>query len=507
MKKTFYITTPIYYPSGELHIGHLYTTSLAWTIRNYKRARGYDAKMLTGSDEHGQKIEKKSIENNLSCQEYVDSMNQKFLDLWTAMDIDFDYFSRTTNQTHKDSVQNIFKEMLNNSDIYQGEYEGLYSVEDEEYVTKTQAIKKNDDYYHYSSGHKLVPIKEKSYLLNVKKYEQWIKEYLIKNDVIYPEITAKELFNNFINKGLQDLSLSRTNFTWGVQIPGDEESVIYVWLDALTNYINTLGYPNGDDFKKYWKNGDEVVHIVGKEISRFHCIYWPIILNSLSLRQPTKIISHGWLVTSEGKMSKSKGNVINPLDLLKNYDPEFIKYFFVSQIKIGSDGIFEEELFKNCYNADLANNFGNLVSRTITMASNSFPNGISYVEKLESIDEEVYEFMQESYNQYTNLFDEYKIDEALQQSILLSKHLNGYIDKTEPWLLKDDLERLSIILTTLLNGIYYISYMLRVVMPKNMNIVLEHLNLKSWNENLLNKNNKFEKIVLEKKNPIFLRKK
>ena len=347
VKKTFYITTPIYYPSGNLHIGHLYSTTIAWILKNYKNKMNYETKFLTGSDEHGQKIEKKANEHNMKFQDYVDMQTSKFIKLWDLYGIDYDFFSRTTSKKHTQCVEKVFNKMLEKDVIYKGIYRGLYSIEDEEFITESQAIKKDNEFFHPTSNHKLQIIEEESYFFKMSEFSKWLIDYVENhNEFIVPHKNWSELKSNFLDKNLEDLSVTRISFEWGIKISSDPKHVIYVWLDALFNYISALGYESSEDenYLKYWKNGDEIVHIVGKEIIRFHCIYWPIFLKSLDIKLPTKIVAHGWIVTPEGKMSKSKGNVIDPLELLNDFDKEVIKYYLASKLNITNDGIFSKDL-------------------------------------------------------------------------------------------------------------------------------------------------------------------
>ena len=511
MKKTFYITTPIFYPSGNLHIGHVYTTTLARTIANYKIMMGYDVKLLTGADEHGQKIQEKAKALKVSEEKYVDEMSSKFTDLWKQLGIDYDYFSRTTNKNHGEAVAKQFSTLLKDGIIYKGEYKGLYSVQDEEFLTKTQAVEKGGKFYHPESNHLLEEVTEETYFFKMSKFEKWLKDYLKSNkDFIIPEKIVNELTNNFLDKGLEDLSVTRSSFTWGVKIKEDPKHVMYVWLDALNNYITALGYNSSNDldFQKYWVNGDEIIHLVGKEITRFHGIYWPIILKASNLRLPTTILSHGWIITPEGKMSKSKGNVVDPIDLLKRYDPEVIKYFFATQMNITQDGVFEEERLINVYNANLANNYGNLLSRTIAMYHQNFEVPVTYKEKeLVKEDKEIFKQIENTIKSFKEYFDKFKLHKAFGHVTELSKSLNGYIDITKPWLLKEDLKRLEVVLNTLFNGIYAVTTMLSPVMPNKTKDALGQLKIKELVFKDITNYNKFDKINIGKSKIIFERKK
>lgn len=481
-QKTFFITTPIYYASGDLHIGHLYTTTLAWTIANYKKLKGFDVKFLTGSDEHGQKIANKALEFNQNPQTYVDSFAKKYQKLWDDFGIDYNFYSRTSSKFHSESVKKIFSFFLTKGFIYKGKYEGLYSVPDEEFLTKTQAMLKTDgQYYHPSSGHCLELVSEESYFFKMSLFTNWLLDQINLNEKwMNPKKIVKELKNNFLFKGLEDLSVTRTNVKWGIKIKEDTNHTIYVWLDALCNYITALGFDikNSDEnFVKYWQNGDEIVHILGKEISRFHFVYWPIFLKALNIKQPTRLIGHGWIITPNGKMSKSKGNVINPYELLSKYHKEMIKYYLVSQINIGEDGIYEENHFKEVINSDLINNYGNLVSRTLKMIFSIFKNGVKFKEIKLEIHNNIEKKILDSVLEYQNLFDDFKIDEAMKIAIKLSSHLNKYIDETKPWTFKEKSEELEIILSRALNGIYAVAVFLSVVLPIKMQEVITDLGL------------------------------
>ncbi len=395
-KETFYITTPIYYPSGKLHIGNSYTTIACDAVARYKRLMGFDVFYLTGVDEHGQKIEKKAEELGVDPQEYVDKMAADVKKLWNTLDISYDKFIRTTDDYHKTAVQKIFQQLLDQGDIYLGEYEGWYSVSDEEYFTETQLAEVYRDEEgkviggKAPSGHEVELVKESSYFFRMSKYADRLVEYYDEHpEFIQPESRKNEMLNNFIKPGLEDLAVSRTTFKWGIPVTASPEHVVYVWIDALSNYITALGYGSDDDslFQKYWPAD---VHMVGKEIVRFHTIYWPIMLMALDLPLPKKIFGHGWLMMKDGKMSKSKGNVVYPEMLVERYSLDALRYYLLRAVPFGSDGVFTPEDFVSRLNYDLANDLGNLLNRTIAMI-NKYCDGLvpDYASKVTPFDSEL----------------------------------------------------------------------------------------------------------------------
>lgn len=372
---TYYITTPIYYPSGRLHIGNAYTTIACDVMARYKRMRGFDVFYLTGSDEHGQKIQTNAEELGVTPKAYTDKIVADMKVLWDKLEITHDKFIRTTDEEHKEVVQKIFEKLLAQGDIYLGEYEGWYSIQDEEFFTETQLDKvfRDEDGKMIGglapSGHEVQLVKEESYFFKMSKYaDRLLKYYEDHPEFIQPDSRRNEMLNNFIKPGLEDLAVSRTTFDWGVPVKSDPKHVIYVWIDALTNYISALGYQTDNDelFKKYWPAD---MHMIGKEIVRFHSIYWPIMLMALDLPLPKKILGHGWLVMKDGKMSKSKGNAIYPEDIIERYGLDALRYYLLREVPFGSDGVFTPEAFVDRTNFDLANDLGNLVNRTISMLS------------------------------------------------------------------------------------------------------------------------------------------
>lgn len=448
-KNTFYITTPIYYPSGKLHIGSAYTTIACDTMARYKRLLGFDVFYLTGSDEHGQKIEQKAAEQNISPQEYVDGMAAGMQDLWKKLEISNDKFIRTTDEQHQKVVADIFERFLKQGDIYLDEYEGWYSVPDETFYTETQLedVERDEDGNVISgkspdSGHPVELIKEESYFFRMSKYaDRLLKYYEEHPDFIQPESRKNEMINNFIKPGLEDLAVSRTTFSWGVKVPSNPKHVIYVWIDALANYITALGYGTNDDenFQKYWPAD---VHMVGKEIVRFHTIYWPIMLMALDLPLPKKVFGHGWLLMKDGKMSKSKGNVVYPEMLVERYGLDALRYYLMREVAFGSDGVFAPEDFVSRVNYDLANDLGNLLNRTVAMINKYFDGKVPTINGvINKEDADLQELAASVIQDYQESMEQMEFSNALKKVWTLISRANKYIDETQPWILAKDEEK------------------------------------------------------------------
>jgi methionyl-tRNA synthetase len=433
--KTFYLTTPIYYPSGNLHIGHAYTTVAGDAMARYKRMRGYDVMFLTGTDEHGQKIQRKAEEKGITPQQYVDEIVSGIQELWGKLDISYDDFIRTTQDRHKEVVEKLFARLVEQGDIYLDQYEGWYCTPCESFYTDRQLENGNCP----DCNRPVEKVKEESYFFKMSKYADRLLQFYEENpEFIQPESRKNEMINNFIKPGLEDLAVSRTTFDWGIKVPGDPKHVIYVWIDALSNYITALGYGTDDDSKylNYWPAD---VHLVGKEIVRFHTIYWPIMLMALDLPLPKKVFAHGWLLMKDGKMSKSKGNVVDPVTLIDRYGLDALRYYLLREVPFGADGVFTPEGFVERVNFDLANDLGNLLNRTVAMINRYFDGVIpTYAGSEGEFDQQLHEMSRQTVRKYEEAMEKMEFSVALTAVWQLISRTNKYIDETQPWVLAKD---------------------------------------------------------------------
>ena len=462
--KKFYITTPIYYPSSDLHIGHTYTTVAADALTRFKKQQGYDAYMLTGTDEHGQKIQKVAEKAGVSPKAYVDDVVGRIKDLWELMNIDYNQFIRTTDPEHVKTIQQIFKKLYDQGDIYKGRYEGWYCTPCESFWTETQAA----DGVCPDCGRPVEKASEEAYFFKMSKYADRLIDYIETHpDFILPEARKNEMINNFIKPGLQDLCVSRTSFDWGVPVSFDPGHVVYVWIDALPNYVSALGYLNDKDqlMDRYWPAD---VHLVGKDIIRFHTIYWPIILMALDLPLPKHVYGHGWILLKGGKMSKSVGNVVDPVALAKKYNVDALRYHVLREMTYGADGVYNEDLLISHINSDLANDLGNLLSRTVAMTVKYFGGTLPAKKETGEFDDDLKNTAMRAVADYEKYMDAFDISRALEAVWQLIGRANKYIDETQPWILGKDeskRERLSGVLYNLTECLRIVSVLVYAAMP------------------------------------------
>lgn len=507
-KKSFYITTPIYYPSGKLHIGSAYTTIACDVLARYKRMMNYDTYYLTGLDEHGQKIQQKAEEAGITPQAYVDGMAVGVKELWSLLDISYDKFIRTTDDYHESVVAAVFEKLLAQGDIYLGEYSGWYSVSDEEYFTESQLAEVYRDEHGNviggvaPSGHEVELVSEESYFFKLSKYQKHLEAFFKAHpDFISPNSRMNEMLKNFIEPGLEDLAVSRTTFTWGVPVPSNPKHVVYVWIDALLNYATALGYGQTDsaNFDKFWlgqtvtkswtdeagKTWDftvnpEVNHMVGKDILRFHSIYWPIILMALDLPLPNRLIAHGWFVMQDGKMSKSKGNVVYPEMLVERFGLDPLRYYLMRSLPVGSDGTFTPEDYVGRINYELANDLGNLLNRTVAMINKYFGGEIPAFAQATDFDDDLAAVVAENLTAYHKNMNAVDYPRALEAVWNIIARTNKYIDETAPWVLaKDeaDREKLAAVMAHLAASLRVVAHLIQPFMMETSNAIMEQLGL------------------------------
>lgn len=481
--KTFYITTPIYYPSGKLHIGNAYTTLYCDVLKRYKSLQGYDTYYLTGMDEHGKKVESAAQSAGVSTQEHVDKIAADTKQLWALMDVEYDDFIRTTEKRHKTVVQTFFEKLLKQKDIYLGHYEGHYCMHCESFFTETQV---GEEHLCPDCGRETQILKEESYFLKLSKYEKRLYDLIRENpDFIQPESRRNEVLA-FISNGLNDLSVSRTTFDWGIKVVSDPKHVVYVWLDALTNYISALGVLDQDPllFEKYW-NGDEVLHVVGKDILRFHAIYWPIMLMALDIPITFKLYAHGWYMMKDGKMSKSKGGAIYPETFIKRYGLDAMRYYMIRELPFGGDGLFAPDAFLERTNFDLANDFGNLLNRSVAMVNQYFAGEVTQKNAQTEYDVDLETRVADTVAAYDAAMDTYKTADALQEVFGLISRANKYIDETTPWVLaKDSAQKdvLENVLYHLVETLRIIGTLLIPIMPESTPKLFSYLNVSEANQ-------------------------
>ena len=488
-KQPFYITTPIYYPSGKLHIGSAYTTIACDVLARYKRMMNHEVFYLTGLDEHGQKIQQKAEEAGITPQAYVDGMAADVKKLWEMLDISYDKFIRTTDDYHEKVVADVFEKLLAQDDIYLGEYSGWYSVSDEEFFTESQLeeVFRNEKGEVIGgiapSGHEVEWVSEESYFLRLGKYADRLVDFFHAHpDFIQPEGRMNEIIKNFIEPGLEDLAVSRTSFTWGVKVPSNPKHVVYAWIDALLNYVTALGYDQEDhaNFDKFWNQGT-VFHMVGKDILRFHSIYWPIMLMMLDMKLPERLIAHGWFVMKDGKMSKSKGNVVYPEMLVERYGLDPLRYYLMRSLPVGSDGTFTPEDYVGRINYELANDLGNLLNRTVAMINKYFDGKVpTYVENVTAFDADLAAVVAENIAEYHKQMNAVDYPRALEAVWNIISRTNKYIDETAPWVLaKDEAKRdeLAAVMAHLAASLRVVAHLIQPFMMSTSDAIMEQLGL------------------------------
>lgn len=491
-KKKYYLTTAIAYTSGKPHIGNTYEAVLADSIVRYKRQQGYDVRFQTGTDEHGQKIELKSEEAGISPKEFVDNVSSQIKDVWDLMNTSYDKFIRTTDDYHEKQVQKIFKKLYEKGDIYKGFYEGMYCTPCESFFTPSQLV----DGKCPDCGRECQPAKEEAYFLKLSKYADRLIEHINTHpEFIQPESRKNEMMNNFILAGLQDLCVSRTSFKWGIPVDFDDKHVIYVWIDALSNYITGLGYDqdgNSDEmFEHYWPAD---LHLIGKDILRFHTIYWPIMLMALDLPLPKQIFGHPWLLQNDGKMSKSKGNVIYADDLVSIFGVDAVRYFVLHEMPFDNDGVITWELVTERVNSDLANTLGNLVNRTISMSNKYFGGVVNNTGITEDVDEELKSVVMAAPGKVEEKMDKLRVADAITEVFTMFKRCNKYIDETTPWILAKDEStkpRLETVLYNLIESINIGASLLKPFMPETADKIFEQLNTTERNPEDMNEFGKY----------------
>ena len=481
MAKNFYITTPIYYPSGKPHMGHAYSSIVADIFARFKRLENYNVLFLTGTDEHGQKIQKEAKKNDKEPKIFCDELSETFRSLTKTLNLSNDDFIRTTEKRHHNSVIEIWDRLINSGDIYLDKYSGWYSVSDEAFYDEDEIENKNGKKISKSSGSLVEWLEEESYFFKLSAWTQKLLEFYKKNpDFILPKSRKNEVVK-FVEKGLKDLSISRTSFTWGIPVPKDKKHVIYVWLDALTNYISALNFPNIED-KKYKDFWPADVHIIGKDILRFHAVFWPAFLLAAKLPLPKRVFGHGWILSDDKKMSKSLGNILDPLEIINKYGIDQLRYYLVKEVSLGNDGSISLENLKNCINNDLANNYGNLCQRVFSFIKKNCDNKVPFSSKLNDSDKKLINNLKNSLPKLISLMNNQELNEYIKTVVSFSFDANKYFNDSEPWAVKkNDPERMNAILFTIVEQIKNISILLNPIIPNATNRVLAMINISTEN--------------------------
>ncbi len=477
MDKNFYITTPIYYPSGKPHMGHAYSSIIADIFARFKRIEGYNVLFLTGTDEHGQKIQKEAEKNNKNPKQFCDEISETFRSLTKILNLTNDDFIRTTEQRHYKSVNEIWNRLIKSGDIYLDKYSGWYSVSDEAYYDEDEIIEKNGKKVSLSSGSQVEWVEEESYFFKLSAFQNKLLDHYKKNkDFILPQSRRNEVIS-FVKKGLKDLSISRTSFSWGIPVPDNKKHIIYVWLDALTNYLSALNFPNTNDikYKSFWPAN---IHIIGKDILRFHAIFWPAFLIAAKLPLPKKVFGHGWILSDEKKMSKSLGNILDPIDIVNNYGIDQLRYYLVKEVSLGNDGSVSMENLKNCINNDLANNYGNLCQRVFSFIKKNCNSKIPKSKSLTTNDKKLIDNIKNNVQTLIGLINKQNLNEYIKMVVNFSFEANKYFNDSEPWKFKDkDPDRMNSILYTIVEQIKNISILLSPIIPISTKKVLNTINI------------------------------
>ena len=484
MKKNFYITTPIYYPSGKPHMGHAYSSIIADVIARYKRLEGYKVYFLTGTDEHGLKIQREAQKNNKDTQLFCDELSEKFNELTKILNLSNDDFIRTTESRHYKSVENLWNKLVNSGDIYLDKYKGWYSVSDEAYYDDDEIEDKDGSKIAKSSGSKVEWVEEESYFFKLSSWSKKLIDHYKSNPGFILPLSRNNEVIKFVEKGLKDLSVSRTSFSWGIPVPKNKKHVIYVWLDALTNYLSALNYPDTSSnlYKEFWPAD---LHVIGKDILRFHAIYWPAFLMAAKLPLPKRVFWHGWILSDEKKMSKSLGNILDPIDIIEKYGVDQLRYYLIKEVSLGNDGNISLENLKNCINNDLANNYGNLCQRVFAFLKKNCENKIPKIDKLTKEEKTLTDKLKNDINKLNKFINEQDLNNYIKQVIDYSFDSNKYFNDSEPWSLKKtDIKKMKFILNTIVEQIKNISILLLPIMPFSAGKILDILNVKNEFRNI-----------------------